>query len=233
MPSPVVPAPEFATTPLPASVAAVPGAPAGQAALIDAYWDDVEERVLYLLPLLGAGRHNESLTLCATYLEAVAHAIVTLGEVDGRFADELEQREADPYLTLVHPLQLTRVAMSTSGMSKAGLAALGAVFAGPEYTLLYQDQALSVVRATLPPTDAALIERVIWRGTIAYVIYDFIRTQSFRRREGARTVGLGGAFHEGETTLGLNIPELVALLQSMVGEARARSHARGRLPDWG
>lgn len=203
-----------------------------QAEIIDAYWDDVDERVSYLSALLGAGRHNEALTLCATYLEAVAHALVSTNAVASeQFADELEEHASDPYLTLVHPLQLVRMAAQLNGLSPSALHGLNAIFPGPEHTLLHQSQALDIVRSTLAYPDATLIERSIWKGTIAYVVYDFIRTQSFRRREGALTVGLGTAFREGVSMQGLSVPELVSLLHSMVAEARARSLATGQLPD--
>jgi hypothetical protein len=202
-----------------------------QAEIIDAYWNDVDERVSYLSALLGAGRHSEALTLCATYLEAVAHALVSTNAVASeQFADELEEHASDPYLTLVHPLQLVRMAAQLNGLSPSALHGLNAIFPGPEHTLLHQSQALDIVRSTLAYPDATLIERSIWKGTIAYVVYDFIRTQSFRRREGALTVGLGTAFREGVPMQGLSVPELVSLLHSMVAEARARSLATGQLP---
>jgi hypothetical protein len=203
-----------------------------QAEIIDAYWDDVDERVAYLTALLGAGRHNEALTLCATYLEAVAHALVSTNAVASeQFADELEEHASDPYLTLVHPLQLVRMAAQINGLSPSALHGLAATFPGPEHTLLHREQALDIVHATLAYTDASLVERSIWKGTIAYVVYDFIRTQSFRRREGVRTIGLGTAFREGASMQGLSVPELISLLHSMVAEARARSHNTGQLPD--
>jgi hypothetical protein len=203
-----------------------------QAEIIDAYWYDVDERVAYLTALLGAGRHNEALTLCATYLEAVAHALVSTNAVASeQFADELEEHASDPYLTLVHPLQLVRMAAQINGLSPSALHGLAATFPGPEHTLLHREQALDIVHATLAYTDASLVERSIWKGTIAYVVYDFIRTQSFRRREGVRTIGLGTAFREGASMQGLSVPELISLLHSMVAEARARSHNTGQLPD--
>ncbi len=216
---------------LPPAAEAQPTA-AVQAEIIDAYWDDVDERVAYLTALLGAGRHNEALTLCATYLEAVAHALVSTNAVaSDQFADELEEHASDPYLTLVHPLQLVRMSAQINGLSPSALHGLAATFPGPEHTLLHREQALDIVHATLAYTDASLVERSIWKGTIAYVVYDFIRTQSFRRREGVRTIGLGTAFREGALMQGLAVPELVSLLQSMVAEARARSHSTGHLPD--
>ncbi len=216
---------------LPPAAEAQPTA-AVQAEIIDAYWDDVDERVAYLTALLGAGRHNEALTLCATYLEAVAHALVSTNAVaSDQFADELEEHASDSYLTLVHPLQLVRMSAQINGLSPSALHGLAATFPGPEHTLLHREQALDIVHATLAYTDASLVERSIWKGTIAYVVYDFIRTQSFRRREGVRTIGLGTAFREGASMQGLAVPELVSLLQSMVAEARARSHSTGHLPD--
>lgn len=214
------------------SVSEVQPTAAVQAEIIDAYWDDVDERVAYLNALLGAGRHNEALTLSATYLEAIAHALVSANAVASeQFADELEEHASDPYLTLVHPVQLVRMAAQIHGLSPSALHGLAAVFPGPEHTLLHQSQALDIVHANLAYTDANLVERSIWKGTIAYVVYDFIRTQSFRRREGARTIGLGTAFREGSSVQGLSVPEIVLLLHSMVAEARARSRSTGRLPD--
>ncbi len=198
---------------------------------IDAYWNDVEDRVAYLLPLVQAGRYAEALTLCAVYLEGVAHTLVSLNPVrDTDYTDELDEHSADPYLTLVHPIQLIRMTSQIEGLSPSAVLGLQAAFPGPDHTLLYTEQAVEIVRATLATNEARTVERAIWRCTVAYVIYDFINQHAFRRRDGGRTVGLGTAFREGPTVQGLNVPELVSLLFGMIVEARARCHARGVLP---
>lgn len=217
----------------PESVPPIPAREPVPAHHIEAYWDDVQERVLFLMQLMEAGRHREALTLCATYLEAVAHALVSVRRTgDDDFEDEIEERSSDPYLVLVHPLQLVRVAASIEALAPESVHLLSDILSGPELTLLHREEAITVIRASLEPDQAALVERVLWKCTIAYVLYDFLRSQSFRRREGARTVGLGATPHEGPPVQGLSVPELVGLLQGMVAEARARSHATGMLPDW-
>jgi hypothetical protein len=108
--------------------------------------------------------------------------------------------------------------------------ALAQAFPGPQHTLMHQSQALETIRGLLTYTEAELAERVLWKCTIAYVIYDFIRAQSFERREGTRTIGLGTAFHEGEPEYDLSVPELVALLRGMIAEARERAHQTGTAP---
>lgn len=200
--------------------------------MIDAYWDDVEGRVGYLLALLEVERYAEALTLCATYLEGVAHALVTSDPREEReYATEAEAHAGDPYLSLVHPQQLVRVATQLMGVSAATAKGFAMIFDAHEPQLLYQDEAVNIVRSTLPPSEATMVERVIWKCTIAYVIYDFLRTQTYQRREGVRKVGMGSAFYEGETSQGLSVLELVSLLRGMIAEARARGHAKGWLPE--
>lgn len=202
------------------------------AEMIDAYWDEVEGRVGYLLALLEVERYAEALTLCATYLEGVAHALVTTdAREDREYADDTAAHADDPYLSLVHPQQLVRVATQLMGLSAATAKGFALIFDQHEPQLLYQDQAVDVVRSTLPPSEAAMVERVMWKCTIAYIIYDFLRTQSYQRSAGVRKIGLGPAFYEGESVQGLAVPELVGLLRGMIAEARARSHAKGRLPE--
>lgn len=202
------------------------------AELIDAYWDEVEGRVGYLLALLEVERYSEALTLCATYLDSVAHALVTTDPREQReITDEAAAHSDDPYLSLVHPQQLVHVATQLMGLSAATAKGFALIFDTHEPQLLYQDQAVDIVRSTLPPSEAAMVERVMWKCTIAYVIYDFLRSQSYTKPSGARKIGLGQAFYEGETVHGLAVPELVGLLRGMIAEARARGHARGVLPD--
>jgi hypothetical protein len=212
----------------------VPPAPRKRvpAEMIDAYWDEVEGRVGYLLALVDVERYGEAITLCATYLEAVAHALVTTDPREEQdYASEAEAHADDPYLSLVHPQQLVRVATQMMGLSAATAKGFAMIFDAHQPQLLYQDQAVDIVRSTLPPSEAAMVERVIWKCTIAYVIYDFLRSQTYQRQEGVRKVGLGSAFYEGDTVQGLSVPELVALLHGMIAEARARGHAKGRLPE--
>lgn len=199
--------------------------------MIDAYWDEVEGRVGYLGVLMDAGRYGEAITLCATYLEGVAHALVTSDPRDEtEYASEAEAHAGDPYLSLVHPQQLVRVATQLMGLSAATARGFAMIFDTYEPRLLYPDQAVDIVRSTLPPSEATMVERVTWKCTIAYVIYDFLRSQSYQRQEGVRKVGLGTAFYEGESVQGLSVPELMGLLHGMIAEARARGHAKGWLP---
>lgn len=200
--------------------------------MIDAYWDEVEGRVAYLGALMDAGRYGEAITLCATYLEGVAHALVTSDpRAEAEYASEVEAHAGDPYLSLVHPQQLVRVATQLMGLSAATARGFAMIFDSYEPRLLYEDQAVDIVRSTLPPSEATMVERVIWKCTIAYVIYDFLRSQSYQRQEGVRKVGLGTAFYEGESVQGLSVPELMGLLNGMIAEARARGHAKGWLPE--
>jgi len=199
---------------------------------IDAYWNDVQGRVGYILALLDIERYSETLTLCATYLESVTHALVTTNPRASEPGVEAEQfEENDPYLSLIHPLQLARLVTSLPGISRASAAGFAVLFETSEPQLLHRDQAVEIVRATLPLSEAVLVERVLWKCTVAYVIYGFLRTQSYRGREGARLIGLGAAFYEGELVHSLSVPELVALLWGMIAEAHHRSMATGLLPE--
>lgn len=221
-------------TPVSGSPESVPVVPRKRvsAELIDAYWDEVQGRVGYLLALMEVERYSEVITLCATYLEGVAHALVSTAPREGQeYASEAEAQSGDPYLSLVHPQQLVRVATQLMGLSAATAKGFAMIFESREPQLLYQDQAVDIVRSTLPPSEATMVERVIWKCTVAYVIYDFIRSQSYQRQGGERKVGLGAAFYEGEAVQGLAVPELVGLLHGMINEARARGHAKGWLPE--
>lgn len=198
---------------------------------IDAYWDDVEGRVGYVIALLEVERYAETLTLCATYLDSIAHALVTTNPRAGESGAESTAEEDDPYLGLIHPQQLSRLVTQLPGISAATTTGFSFLLESAEPQLLYRDQAIDLIRSTLPLSEAVLVERVLWKCTVAYIIYDFLRSQSYLRREGSRTIGLGTAFYEGELVRGLSVPELVALLRGLIGEARARSHATGRLPE--
>lgn len=206
-------------------------APRAYAEVIDAYWDDVDGRVGYLLALLDIERHSEALSLCATYLEGVTHFLVTTsaaGPAGG--ADESEVLARDPYLSLVHPLQVVRIAGAMMGLSAATVQGLAVILDTPVHQLLYREQAVEIVRSSLPPSEATLLERVLWKCTIGYIVFDFLKAMSFHRGDQGRRIGLGSGFYEGATMLGFSVPELVALLHGMVAEARARSHATGTLP---
>lgn len=198
---------------------------------IDAYWNEVEGRVGYLIALLDVERYAETLTLCATYLESITHALVTTNPRGSDPATEPSQEEDDPYLSLIHPQQLARLVTQLHGLSAATSKGFAFLLDASEPRLLYRDQAIELIRASLPLSEASLVERILWKCTVGYIVYDFLRTQSYRRREGTRTIGLGTAFYEGESVQGLSIPELVSLLWGMIAEARARSHATGRLPE--
>ncbi len=199
---------------------------------IDAYWNDVQGRVGYILALLDIARYGETLTLCATYLESVTQALVATNPRGGDPAADADQAEEnDPYLSLIHPLQLSRVVTSLPGISRASATGFAVLFETADVQLLHRDQAVDIIRSTLPLSEAVLVERVLWKCTVAYVVFGFLRTQSYRAREGTQVIGLGSAFYEGESVHSLSVPELVALLWGMINEAHHRSMATGMLPE--
>ena len=52
-------------------------------ALIDAYWDEVEDRVRFLDALVEGGRYHEALTLCSSYLDALVQNLAAASYITG------------------------------------------------------------------------------------------------------------------------------------------------------
>lgn len=204
-----------------------PHAEAERRALIDAYWDEVEDRVRFLDLLVESGRYHEALTLCASYLDALVQNLAAASYITGA-ADAAPVTPADdPFLALVHPLQVMRLAAQMGEHGPTMAERLAIEFPGPQYPLLSRDEFTPLVRALLPAAEAGQVEGVMWKGTLAYIAYDFIKTQAQLRLAAGPRRGT----EDGRVVQMLSVPELVSVLRSMIAEARARSHATGSWPD--
>lgn len=135
--------------------------------LIEAYWDDVAERVEYLDELVRRGRFTEALTLCATYVDGLAGVLGAPGTKNGpAFCAALRAHEPSPYFALIHPLQAIRETGSMGGTWPVISSRLSSVFPGPDYQLLSEEDFTAAVRGSLTPVELAELVPELWRASL-------------------------------------------------------------------
>lgn len=198
--------------------------------LTDAFWDVIEKRIDFLDDLVKMKREHEALTLCVVYIDGVADSLAPPGtKVGPAFCMALAAHETAPYFSVIHPLQMIRAATGLKGLWQGIAAKLTILFPGPTYTLMSQLDFLTAVVGTLVPDEAALLKSEAWRGTIAAIVYGWIRNPSVHELGGSRSVVFDSTTYQGQTVTPLSLSELVTVLRRMTTAARANAHASGKI----
>ena len=199
--------------------------------MIDAYWDDVAERVEYLNELVKRGRFTEALTLCSTYLDGVASVLAPAGSKNGpAFCAALVAHEDSPYFSLIHPLQAIRETGRLGGDWPAISSKLATVFPGRQYDLHTEADFMAAVKGSLSASECALLAPELWRASLAGIAYYWIRNPAVHELGGASTIGFSTSYYLGKPVASMSLPEFMPVLRKMIAAARANSHAKGAWP---
>lgn len=199
--------------------------------LIDAYWDRVLERIAFLDRLVDQGRYPEALTLCLVYLDGVAHSLAGPSEQNGvAFTAALIAHETVPFFALIHPLQAIRETGKMKGFWPDISHRISTVYPGPVYPLLNEADFLGSVSGMLSVGELKALGRQLWKGTLAGVVYTWMRNPAVHELGGANTIGFSATTLGGKPVSTLSLQDLKPVLKSMLEAARAKSHATGQWP---
>ena len=117
---------------------------------IAAFFDDAEERAVYLLDLHANGRATEAATLCLVYIDSFSQWLCWPRSRSGRnFVEALVDHGGDPEFALIHPLAAIRAFETMKEQWKNFAAKLRSHFPGPEYSLFEKGDFLTEVAADL------------------------------------------------------------------------------------
>jgi hypothetical protein len=144
-------------------------------------------------------------------------------EVGRNFVETLCCYDQSGYLSLIHPLQLIRAfdAMQEPWPSRAR--ALESRF-GPPYSLMsFEDASNAIGQTFKSSSEVAAILPELWRGTVAAVVYYWMRNPSVHGFGASPRITFDETSYKGDCAPALSLNTLLSPLKGMVREARKRS----------
>lgn len=148
-----------------------------KAFLIEAYFDDLEDRIDFLNQLNGDGRVDEALMLCCCYIEAIGSRRYHQSERKGKnFAKILEEGSKNDLFSMVHPSKLLQV-LKNKKLFKNTIEKIEPIIIAYGKSLQTQGDILADLHSVLAPEQGAWFEDNLFKGTISAVTYDLVRNE--------------------------------------------------------
>jgi hypothetical protein len=193
--------------------------------LMKAYFDKALERVAFVEKIAAEGRHVESLTLCLVYLDGLSQLLSWPGGEAGRnFVETLCSYDQAGFLSLIHPVQLIRAFDAMKGPWPSRARSLEGRYSGPPYSLMSCSEASNAIGETFASNnEVAEVFRELWRGTLAAVVYHWMRNPSVHGFGGAQRISFDETCLKGCPAHPLSLQTLLPPLRAMLSEARKRS----------
>lgn len=193
-----------------------------KASSIDAYFDDLRQRVDLLPKLYAAGYENEALLLCCCYIEGLGSSLYWREEASAHnFVRILEEHGSEEILWHIHPRQLLDALeeKAKSLYSRIG-DKLVTIFVTDENALRTKEEIVALVNDQLKLRDEDMqrLTNQLWRGTLANLVYSDIRSLLVHRL-GARPILLSRTTLHSQPIPVLNFtllyPQLTEILEKV------------------
>lgn len=196
----------------------------------DAFWDMIDRRIDFLDELVRQGHEHEAQTLCLVYLDGVAGSLAPPDSPNGvAFCAALAANESTPFLKLVHPLQARQAARKRNGFWQDIADKLDALFPGPAYALMTKADFLQATAQVLSAKEQSELARDVWIGTVASVVYGWMRNPWVHELVGSTTISFDSTTWQGQAVDSLTLQGLMTVLRRAAERTRAGALTAGRI----
>jgi hypothetical protein len=198
---------------------------------IEAYFDDLDRKVAFLEELFRSGRQDEAATLCYVYVDGLGYSLYWPDERSAfNFVRVLCEHGDQPHLALVHPVGLTRWLCRETNSTKFN--ALGAKLEGhlssTNRQLFAMSEFSAFLSSRLTPQELTILKKEIWRGTLAYATYEWLRNPFVHRLRVYGGLSFDGTTHRGKSVPTIEFWHLYGALKAIARHARQLSKTSGR-----
>lgn len=197
-----------------------------KALLIRAYFDDLAQRSAFLVELAETGHEKEALLLCCCYIEGIAnHLYWPNSQAKRNFVRVLAEHSQCEVLRWIHPERLRRCADDAPTHMRRKLAS---ALKHTESRLYSQDEIGTMLRQILTKEEMVEVRGHLWRGTVAAVAYEHIRSQFVHWLGGPDGVTFGDTTFRGAPVPRLDFALFQAALARILEVAKHVSLSTGR-----
>lgn len=198
---------------------------------IDAYFEERDEKIAFLLSLAEQGREDEAWLLCLVYIDGLANWL-NLPSKDSpkNFCRTLMKHGGNEQLySLVLPWWLQKAVPWKSAPKDLEARVAVAVAALPPDQGFAPGEFLNGVRPHLSASDLEWLEREVWRGTIANAIYTALRSPGVHYGGVSHGLSFSKTTFQGQVIARIDFESLHPALVSIAAHARKVSEETG---DW-
>jgi len=195
-----------------------------KASVIEAYFDDLKQRIDLLPNLHAAGYTNEALLLCCCYIEGLGTSLYWPDEASARnFVRILEEYGSEETLSHIHPRQLMSVLEERVPQLYQRISdRLAAAFATSQDALRTKEEVVTLMNHQLTLVEMQHLKNHLWRGTLASLVYSNLRSPLVHRL-GASPILLSQTTFRGRPVPILDFTLLYPQLIEILARARQLS----------
>ena len=192
---------------------------------IAAFFDDLDRKAAFLAELWNGGRQDEAVTLCCCYLDGVANNCRWDEASSAKnFVVTVQAFGGEPDLALHSGLGLVRALRAANKAALSTLAndidtALGTAL--PD--LVSAEELLRRLRGSLGQASYAAAKKHLWKGSVAAIAYNRVRSPFVHELRGYGAVIVGSTNTNGAHEVSLAFPLLHRVLTRLLATMRARS----------
>ncbi len=194
---------------------------------IRAYLGDLRERIDFLETLMANGHEAEALLLCCCYIDGLAQGLYfpeELGSHEG-FVRVIREQGGDPFLPLIHPRQML-LALNRRPALAPVRETIRPLLEGAE--LVREEEFLAGARSLLDDSGYAKLRSFAWRGTMASLAYEQLRSPVVHRLRGPAAISFDRTCYRGQPVPLIRFEVLRPVLDRIFAEATRVSTEHGR-----
>jgi hypothetical protein len=201
-----------------------------KASYIRAFFDDLDDRVRFLAQLYSAGRQDEAVTLCCTYIDGLGNLLFWPEErTAANFTRLLREHGGNSAFSAFHLKILVRWLETATSTRLRELASKLDVAERASPAVFYSEADFrALLSSSLSPDAYQRLEKELWRGTLAFLAYDRVRIPFVHSLRGYSAVSFGESKYNGQMVPNIDFRLLFEALQSIAASTRRISLDSGR-----
>lgn len=199
---------------------------------IAAFFDDFDQKVGYLEELHESGHSDEARILCAAYIDWLASAVYWPdSRTNLNYVRILREHGGKEIFSYIHPKMLLETLDRLSQRGKKWAAIQAKVsdrLRRAERRLYGEREIIDELAPLLKPSEVHDIEREIWRGTFAAIVYDRFRVASIHGFGPPDATTFDGTTFQDQPVPVIDFFMVHDCLKRIVGVARELSKETGK-----
>ena len=198
---------------------------------MEAYFEDLDRKIAFLGELFHSGHQDEAATLCYVYIDGLGYNLHWPSEKSAfNFVRVLCDHGNQPNLALIHPAGFQRWLSRDTNSAKLRTLAInlerhlssikGELFARPDFSV-FLSQWFSAQEVTF-------LNKELWRGTLAYATYEWLRNPFVHRLRGYGGLSFDGTTYQGKPIPAIQFSQLYEALRAIARHAQQLSETSGK-----
>lgn len=147
---------------------------------ITAFFDDLNNKIIFLNELYNNGRRDEARVLCSCYIDWLASALYWPEERNNfNFVRILREYGAEEIFSFIHPKMLKASLLKKTGKKWAAIYSKTSPILQKALGRLYDEhEIIDLLSSVLSDKEIEDVKKELWRGSFAAIVYNEVRNVS-------------------------------------------------------